>query len=141
MSCNVMIVDDSLSMRAVIKKILKLSGFDVDVCYEAQNGREALAVLAESWVDVIITDLNMPEMDGIEMIKTLQADDLYRRIPVVVVSTEASRERMDEVLRLGARAFMKKPFLPEELRNTLQTVLGFKDGVYGGGGEGEEGDF
>ena len=65
MSCNVLIVDDSMSMRAVIRKIIMLSKFDVDSFFEAANGREALKVLASSWVDVVITDINMPVMNGI----------------------------------------------------------------------------
>ncbi|MCX7635321.1 MAG: response regulator [Syntrophales bacterium] len=141
MSCNVLIVDDSFSMRAVIKKVLKMSGFAVDECHEADNGREALAVLSRSWIDVIITDLNMPEMDGVALIKSLKEDPLYREIPVVVVSTEASRERMAEVEALGVKGFLKKPFLPEELRKTIQDSLGIVDGVYGGATDDEDAEF
>lgn len=131
MSCNVLIVDDSLSMRSVIRKTLTLSRFDVDAFFEASNGREALNVLASSWVDVVITDINMPVMNGIEMIREMHKDELYRQIPVIVVTTEANRERIDEAACLGAKGFLKKPFLPEELKRVLQSALGLgTDGTY-----------
>ncbi len=126
MSCNVLIVDDSLSMRSVIRKIITLSKFDVAAFHEAANGKEALDVLASSWVDVVITDINMPEMNGIELMQELRKDDLYRNIPVVVVTTEANRERIAEAARLGAKGFLKKPFLPEELKKVLQSALGLE---------------
>lgn len=127
MSCNVLIVDDSFSMRSVVKKVLKLSGLVLETCYEAENGREALKVLSDNWVDVIVTDLNMPEMDGVEFIKRLKNDPLYKEIPVIVVSTEASRERIEEVTALGIKNFMRKPFLPEQLKKTIHDALGMED--------------
>ena len=132
MSCNIMIVDDSGSMRAVIKKIAAISGFNMDHCYEASNGREALEILKENWVDVIISDINMPEVNGLELLRSMQADDLYKEIPVIIITTEGSDERMQEALSHGAKGFIKKPFQPEELRSTLYEVLGMsEDGAYG----------
>ncbi|MDD2318155.1 MAG: response regulator [Desulfobacterales bacterium] len=132
MSCNIMIVDDSGSMRAVIKKIAAISGFNMDHCYEASNGREALEILKENWVDVIISDINMPEVNGLELLRSMQADDLYKEIPVIIITTEGSDERMQEALSHGAKGFIKKPFQPEELRSALYEVLGMsKDGAYG----------
>ncbi|RJP55212.1 MAG: response regulator [Deltaproteobacteria bacterium] len=132
MSFNILVVDDSNSMRAVIKKVISLSGFKVDCCFEAGNGREALAVLANDWVDVIISDINMPEVNGLELLNKLRQDILYKEIPVVIVTTEGSNERMEEVFNLGAKGFIKKPFLPEELRRVLYQVIGVgNDGEYG----------
>ena len=127
MSFNILVVDDSSSMRAVIKKVIFLSGFKVDRCFEAGNGREALAVLANDWVDVIISDINMPEVNGLELLNKLRQDILYKEIPVVIVTTEGSNERMEEVFNLGAKGFIKKPFLPEELRRVLYQVIGVED--------------
>ncbi|MFA5182567.1 MAG: response regulator [Syntrophales bacterium] len=132
MTFNILIVDDSLSMRAVIKKIIGISGIRTDKCYEAQNGREALEVMAGNWVDIILSDINMPEMNGIEFLKALRSDPLYKEIPVVFISTEANTERIKESVLLGASGFLKKPFLPEELRKLLYNVLGLSDkGEYG----------
>lgn len=143
MSFNVLIVDDSNSMRAVIRKIISLSGFKMDQCYEAMNGREALDVLSGHWVDVIISDINMPELNGLEMLDRLKADRLLQEIPVIVVSTEGSEERIEAVMGKGAKGFIKKPFLPEDIRKILYEVIGVDhDGGYGGDRESlEGGDF
>jgi two-component system, chemotaxis family, chemotaxis protein CheY len=132
MSFNVLIVDDSNAMRAVIKKIVAMSGFKMNKCLEAGNGGEALQVLAKEWVDVIISDINMPEVNGLELLSRLKKDNLYKEIPVIMISTEGSAERMQEALDYGARGFIKKPFLPEELRRYLYEVIGVgEDGKYG----------
>jgi two-component system chemotaxis response regulator CheY len=131
MSFNVLIVDDSNAMRAVIKKIISMSGFKMDKCLDAGNGREALDKLAHEWVDVIISDINMPEMNGLELLARLKQDDLYKEIPVIMISTEGSEERMREALDGGAQGFIKKPFLPEELRKKLYEIIGVSnDGEY-----------
>jgi two-component system chemotaxis response regulator CheY len=132
MSFNVLIVDDSNAMRAVIKKIIAMSGFKVDECWEAGNGQEALERLSNAWVDVIISDINMPEMNGLELLDRLKQDELYKAIPVIMISTEGSAERMHTAFVQGAQGFIRKPFLPEDLRKTLYEVIGVgTDGQYG----------
>lgn len=132
MSFNVLIVDDSNAMRAVVKKIITISGFKIDQCYEASNGREALEILQETWVDIILSDLHMPEMSGLELLANLKKDDLLKEIPVVVITTEGSEERKKRVAALGAKGFIKKPFVPEEIRKILYDVLGVnEEGSYG----------
>ena len=131
MSFNILIVDDSSAMRAVIRKIISMSGFKMDKCLNAGNGREALEILVNEWVDVIISDINMPEMDGLELLARLKQDDLYKEIPVIMISTEGSDERMQEAFVCGAQGFIKKPFLPEELRRILYEIIGVgNDGEY-----------
>lgn len=131
MSFNVLIVDDSNAMRAVIKKIIAMSGFKMDECWEAGSGKEALETLSHAWVDVIISDINMPEMNGLELVGRLKSDELYKEIPVIMVSTEGSAERMREAFVRGAQGFIKKPFLPENLRKALYEVIGVgTDGEY-----------
>jgi two-component system chemotaxis response regulator CheY len=143
MSFNVMIVDDSAAMRAVIKKVITISGFKMSLCMEAGNGREALERLKGNWVDVIVSDINMPEMGGLELLQTLSRDELYRNIPVIIVSTEGSRERMKEAQDRGAKGFIKKPFLPEDIRSVLHEVIGVgTDGEYqDDSGNADKGDF
>lgn len=125
MSFNVLIVDDSNSMRSVVKKILTISGFRMDQCYEAGNGLQALDILSSSWVDIVLSDLNMPVMNGLEMLAAMKKDDLMRNIPVVIISTESSEERMKVAFEMGAKHFIKKPFTPEHVRNILYEVVGF----------------
>jgi len=83
-------------------------------------------VLSKNWVDAIITDINMPQMNGLELLDRLRADELLREIPVIVVSTEGSQERIEAVMVKGAKSFIKKPFLPEEIRRQLYEMLGVK---------------
>ncbi|SEM26625.1 two-component system, chemotaxis family, response regulator CheY [Syntrophus gentianae] len=141
MSFNVLIVDDSNSMRGVIKKIISMSGFKVDTCLEAGNGREAVTLLENNWVDVIISDINMPEMNGLEMLSHLKKDDLFRDIPVIMITTEGSSTRMEEAFQYGAKGFIKKPFLPEDLKKILNEVLGVCDDGSYGENEGDDNDF
>ena len=143
MSFNVMIVDDSGAMRSVIKKVIAISGFKMSLCLEAGNGREALERLQGNWVDVIISDINMPEMGGLELLQALRQDTLYRNIPAIIVSTEGSSERMKEALDRGAKGFIKKPFLPEDIRSVLYDVIGVgTDGEYQDDSRNaDEGDF
>lgn len=140
MSFNVLIVDDSNSMRAVIKKIITLSGFKMDQCYEAENGKQALEIMSKVWVDIILSDLNMPEMNGLELLAALKGDSLLKEIPVVIVSTEGSDERRKVVLEMGAKEFIKKPFSPEYVRKILYQVIGVGDeGNYEGSERDTEG--
>jgi len=141
MSFNVLIVDDSNAMRGVIKKIISMSGFKMDTCLEAGNGREAISQLEGNWVDVIISDINMPEMNGLEMLSHLKKDDLFKDIPVIMITTEGSSTRMEEAFQYGARGLIKKPFLPEDLKKTLNEVLGVSDDGGYGENEGNDNDF
>jgi two-component system chemotaxis response regulator CheY len=131
MAFNVLIVDDSSSMRSVIKKTLEMSGFDVGQFFEAGNGREALAVLEKEWADIILTDLHMPEMDGMALLEALQKQAVVSTTPVVIVTTEGRVERLQELLGIGAKACIKKPFKPEQIRKTLMDVLGMDEGAMG----------
>ena len=124
MSFNVLVVDDSPPMRQVIKKVIQISGFDVGELLEAGNGKEALKVLSSNWVDVILLDIHMPEMDGIEMLRRLSEEDLWKRIPVIVVTTEGREQVIEEAKRLGAKGYVKKPFNPEQIKEILMSVMG-----------------
>jgi two-component system, chemotaxis family, chemotaxis protein CheY len=124
MSYNILIVDDSTPMRAVIKKVVRASGFDIGMFFEAANGTEALTVLDANWLDLVLTDYNMPDMDGLELLKKIKLDDITKNIPVVMVTTEGSSQRVDRFMEAGAAAYIKKPFTPEAIRQTLNNILG-----------------
>lgn len=131
MSFNVLIVDDSNAMRAVIKKVVTLSGFKMDKCLEAGNGRQAMELLADSWIDVIISDINMPEVNGLELLDLLAQNETLKEIPVIMITTEGSEQRMKEAFARGAKGFIKKPFLPEDIKKVLYEVIGVgNDGQY-----------
>jgi len=124
MPYRVMIVDDSPSMRAFVRRVIDLSGFEVDACLNAGNGVQGLAMLEQQAVDIILTDINMPEMNGEEFLRHLEEHERYRTIPVVVISTDATENRMHRMLQLGAKGYIAKPFSPEALRGELERVLG-----------------
>ena len=124
MAYRVLIVDDSPAMRSFVRRVMELSGFDLSVCFEAGDGGEALKVLRSEWVDAILTDINMPGMDGEELLRRLSADELLRAIPAIVISTDATTNRMDRLATLGARGYITKPFVPEDLRDVLERTLG-----------------
>jgi len=123
MAFNVLIVDDSRIMRKVIQKTVAISGFEVGDCWEAGNGQEALEIARGKWIDLILADLNMPVMNGLEMIRELKRDDLLARIPVVLITTEGSEKRLEEIFALGVRGYIQKPFYPETIRDVLEKIM------------------
>jgi len=129
MAYNILIVDDSPAMRSFVRRVLDLSGLDVGRCLQAGNGQEALNLLRDEWVDVVLTDINMPTMDGEQFVRRLEADEALRTIPVLVVSTDRTDGRVRQMLTLGAKGYVTKPFLPETLREELEKVLGVSHGV------------
>ncbi|MBL8174179.1 MAG: response regulator [Bryobacterales bacterium] len=124
MAFRFLIVDDSAAMRAVVHRVLTMTGVEIAGCWEAANGEEALAVLAGQKVDLILTDINMPRMDGEQFVAKLVATEELRGIPVLVVSSAQTEMRAMRMMALGARGFVKKPFLPETLREQLLPLLG-----------------
>jgi len=124
MELNVLIVDDSPVMRSFIRRVLDLSGLGIGHCLEAANGEEALILLNANWVDVVLTDINMPVMDGEELLRRMSGHDVLRSIPVVVVSTDRTECRIQKMLSLGAKEYVTKPFSPETLREKLERSLG-----------------
>jgi two-component system chemotaxis response regulator CheY len=111
-------------MRLVIRRVIELSGFAVDLFVDAADGEQALCALRRQPVDVVLTDINMPVMNGEQFIVALRADEKLKTLPVVVVSTDATRHRIERMLELGAQGYITKPFQPEALREELERVLG-----------------
>jgi two-component system chemotaxis response regulator CheY len=126
MALTILIVDDSPAMRAFIRRVAKLSGIDVDCYLEAANGQEALAQLAAHPVDAVLTDINMPVMDGETFVREMRGDGPFQSTPVIVISTDATTERIQTMHELGAVGYLQKPFGPEQLRNELDRVLGVR---------------
>jgi two-component system, chemotaxis family, chemotaxis protein CheY len=123
MALNVLVVDDSAIMRQMVVKTLKLCGLPLGEIHEATNGVEGLQVLASHWIDLVMVDINMPVMNGEEMITRMRADPATRDTAVIVVSTEGSATRIDLVQSQGA-GFVHKPFAPEALRDTILKTTG-----------------
>ena len=124
MAYNVLIVDDSVIVRAVVRKTLGLTGVPLGEIHEAGNGQEALAQLEKCWIDIVFADINMPVMNGIELVDQMIARDILKSSPVVIISTERSETRMAELRAKGVSAYLNKPFTPECLRDVITQVLG-----------------
>jgi two-component system chemotaxis response regulator CheY len=123
MEFNVLVVDDSSVMRAMIIRTLKMSGIPLGDLHEAENGARALEVLGANWVDLALVDINMPVMNGEELIDRVRDNPEFRDLAVIVVSTESSETRIEKVQRQGAR-FVHKPFTPEILREEVLATTG-----------------
>ncbi|MCW5978971.1 MAG: response regulator [Bryobacteraceae bacterium] len=124
MAYRVLVVDDSPAMRAFIRRVIQISGFDCSQCFEAGNGEEALSLLDREWVDLVMTDINMPRMDGEEFVRRLESNPRLSSLPVLVVSTDSTEKRIHQMLTLGAKGYVRKPFTPEALREELERMLG-----------------
>lgn len=125
---NVLIVDDSMAMRSIIRKTLHLSGLQIDTIYQAKHGEEALSVLEENWVDLALVDINMPVMDGETLINRVREHPDISELPIVVVSTESSETRIEQLRALDVE-FIHKPFAPETLRETVFQLTGAENGA------------
>src|SRR5690349_8200990 len=110
---KILIVDDSVVTRRVIARSLTLSGLPIASLYEAGDGAGALAQLREHWIDLVLSDLHMPGMNGVELVRQMSLDGLTSQIPVVVVSSNRSQPHADELAKLGTRAYLHKPIQPE----------------------------
>ena len=126
MSLQILIVDDSPAMRSFVRRVVNLSGIQVDGFFEAGNGAEALAQLAANAIDAVLTDINMPVMDGEQFLRTMRQDVSLKSTPVIVISTDATTHRIHTMQELGAAGYLEKPFGPEQLRNELERVLGVR---------------
>lgn len=120
---NVLVIDDSKVMRSMIIRTLGMSGLPLGEVHEAEDGRAAIKVLEDHWVDLALVDINMPVMNGEEFIEHVRSDPELRDLAIVVVSTESSEMRIERIRGHGAE-FVHKPFTPEHLRGTVQTLIG-----------------
>src|SRR5437879_2822699 len=127
MALNILVVDDSAVMRSIVIKTLQLSGLTLGELYQATNGEEGLKVLGEHWVDLALVDINMPVMDGEEMIDRVRQNPETADLAIIVVSTESSETRIEALREKGA-GFIHKPFTPEALQQTILQITGATDG-------------
>lgn len=116
-----LVVDDSVTVRQVLQMTLANAGFNV---VEAEDGHDALNKLAENSVDMLITDLNMPNMDGLELIKQVRQNRSHRFTPIVMLTTESSEDKKLAGREAGASGWIVKPFKPEQLLKVVKMVLG-----------------
>ncbi len=124
MAYTIMVVDDSETIRSVLERTIGMTKLPVDAIIKAENGKDALEKLADNWVDIVFTDINMPEMNGIELVDEMNNHAEYQDIPVVIVSTEGSKSRIEQLRQKGIKGYLRKPFTPENIRDVIIETLG-----------------
>jgi two-component system chemotaxis response regulator CheY len=118
-----LIVDDSSVMRKIVERSLRQAGLDPLQVHEAGSGMEALEVLRAAKVDLILTDINMPSMDGLEFVRQVRAQKLAEGVPVVMITTESSEEHVKQAILAGARGYIRKPFTAEQVKERVLPLL------------------
>ena len=118
-----LIVDDSSVMRKIVERSLRQAGLDPLVVYEAGSGLEGLEVLKVKPVDLILSDINMPSMDGLEFLRQIRAQNLAPGIPVVMITTESSEEHVKQAILAGAQGYIRKPFTAEQVKERVLPLL------------------
>lgn len=119
----VLIVDDSSVMRKIVERALRQAGLNLTRVVEAASGVEGLAALAEERVDLIVSDINMPVMDGLEFVRQVQRRSLAPGVPVVMITTEGGEEHVRQALAAGAQGYIRKPFTPDQVRDRVLPLL------------------
>jgi two-component system chemotaxis response regulator CheY len=118
-----LIIDDSSVMRKIVERSLRQAGLDLSEVREAGNGAEGLVALKDSGVDLILCDINMPVMDGVEFLRQVQGQEHAKGVPVVMITTEGSESHVVQALSLGARGYIRKPFTPEQVKEHVIPLL------------------
>ena len=123
MGYNILLVDDSNVVKAVLMKILAGSSLPINQVFDAANGVEALKILGVNTMDLVITDINMPLMDGFELVERMRLDMMLKNIPVIIISTEGSLSSISNLQEMGIKGYVRKPFVTEEILSILTEVL------------------
>jgi two-component system chemotaxis response regulator CheY len=119
-----LIVDDSSVMRKIVERALRQAGLSLGEVLEASSGVEALKLLGQRRVDLILTDINMPNMDGLEFLRQLRAQDLAPGVPVVMITTESSEDHVRDAIAAGAQGYIRKPFTPDQVKDRVLPLFG-----------------
>ncbi len=123
MESDILVVDDSAAIRKILQRVLRQTGMSIGVIYEAGDGQEALESLKKHPVRMILTDINMPKMDGLQLLGALKAAPEWSDIPVVMITTEGGESKVGEAVRLGAAGYVRKPFTADQIKEKLAGVL------------------
>jgi two-component system chemotaxis response regulator CheY len=120
---DVLVVDDSAAIRKILQRVLRQTGMAIRAIHEAGDGQEALELLKTQSIDLVLTDINMPKMDGIQFLAALKASPKWRNIPVVMITTEGGETKVGEAVKLGAAGYVRKPFTADQIKEKLAGIL------------------
>jgi two-component system chemotaxis response regulator CheY len=118
-----LIVDDSSVMRKIVERALRQAGLDSLVVHEAGSGTDGLELLKTKQVDLILSDINMPSMDGLEFLRQIRAQNLAPGVPVVMITTESSEEHVKQAILAGAQGYIRKPFTAEQVKERVLPLI------------------
>jgi two-component system chemotaxis response regulator CheY len=120
---DVLIVDDSAAIRKILQRVLKQTEIPIGTVYEAGDGVEALETLRRQSIGLVLSDINMPNMDGLEFLTKMRAEQSWQSIPVLMVSTEGTQAKVLEAVERGASGYVRKPFTAEQIKEKLVGVI------------------
>jgi two-component system chemotaxis response regulator CheY len=120
---NVLIVDDSAAIRKILQRVLGQANVPITQVFEASDGLEALAVLRSNRVGLILSDINMPNMDGLQFLSEVRSMDEWKSVPIVMITTEGSHAKVMEAVQLGASGYVRKPFTPDQIKEKLAGLI------------------
>jgi two-component system chemotaxis response regulator CheY len=123
MDSDVLVVDDSAAIRKILTRVLRQTGMAIHTIHEAGDGQEAMAVMAVHRVDLVLSDINMPKMDGLQLLASLKASPKWNHIPVVMITTEGGETKVAEAVKLGATGYVRKPFTADQIKEKLVGIL------------------
>ena len=123
MESDVLVVDDSAAIRKILQRVLRQTGMAIRTIHEAGDGQEALEVLKAQKVNLVLTDINMPKMDGLQLLGAMKSAGEWRAIPVVMITTEGGETKVGEAVKLGAAGYVRKPFTADQIKEKLVGIL------------------
>ena len=123
MPLDVLVVDDSAAIRKILQRVLTQTNLPLGKVVEASDGREALEAMKQEKIGLILSDINMPNMDGLQLLGELKANDQWKSVPVLMISTEGSQTKVMEAVQLGARGFVRKPFTADQIKEKLASIF------------------
>jgi two-component system chemotaxis response regulator CheY len=126
MESEILVVDDSAAIRKILQRVLRQTGMSIGTIHEAGDGQEALETLRRQKIDLVLSDINMPKMDGLQLLASVRASAEWRSIPVVMITTEGGETRVAEAVKLGASGYVRKPFTADQIKEKL---FGFLEAI------------
>jgi two-component system chemotaxis response regulator CheY len=123
MDSDVLVVDDSAAIRKILQRVLRQTGMAIGAIHEAGDGQEALAMMEQHPVNLVLTDINMPKMDGLQLLASLKGSPAWRSVPVVMITTEGGESKVSEAVKLGAAGYVRKPFTADQIKEKLTGIL------------------
>ncbi|MGA3095949.1 MAG: response regulator [Bryobacteraceae bacterium] len=123
MDSQILVVDDSAAIRKILQRVLRQTGMSIGTIHEAGDGQEALEILKARKIDLILSDINMPRMDGLQFLAAVKSSSERRHVPIIMITTEGGETKVAEAVRLGASGYVRKPFTADQIKEKLVGFL------------------